>query len=389
MWVERKYSSLIKRIIRQFPVLILTGARQVGKTSLLRKLFPDIHYVALDIPAVAFQAEKSPEEFFMNNPPPLIIDEVQYAPSIFRYIKHLVDMDREPGKFLLTGSQNFKLMHNVAESLAGRCAVIEMMGLSFREVKAAFPEKTVREYLFKGGFPELHARETDAHIWFNSYLATYLERDVRNLSSVGSLTEFDRFLRCAASRCAKILSYSDMARDTGVAPNTIKNWLSIAVTSGQIFLLEPYYRNIGKRLVKAPKLYFSDTGLARFLLGIERIGSVADEPYAGHLFENLIVSEIKRIMNEEGKTIPMWFFRDTSNREVDIVIEKNGGFMLFECKTTENPTLEDARNMKYFEEIYGRKSVKAGYLVCNSPVKYKIKDDIFAININHLQEIIK
>ena len=239
---------------------------------MVRKLFPDFSYVSLDIPALVEQAERSPESFLNSYQAPLIIDEVQYASSIFRYIKILVDQDKRARRFILTGSQNFLLMQGVSNSLAGRCGVLNMQNLAFSELRRTFPSIDAEEYLFKGGFPELYSMpKIDPELWFAAYLSTYLERDVRNVLSVGSLRDFYRFLRAVAMRTGQMLSYSDLARDVGIAPNTAKKWISVLHASGLVILLEPYYRSLGKRLVKSPKLYMCDTGLAAFLMGFEKI----------------------------------------------------------------------------------------------------------------------
>ena len=247
MWIARNYDSTLKALFAQFPAVVVTGARQVGKTALVQHVFPDLNYVSLDLPAMAVQAEKNPEAFFREHGPPLIIDEIQYAPSLFRYLKTMIDADRKPGRFILTGSQIFPLMEGISESLAGRCGMLSVMNLSADELYSFKGEKAYKDNdpLFYGGYPELHARpELDRHFWYNAYLTTYLERDVRNILNVGSLRDFDRFLRAVAARTAQILSYSDLARDVGVAPNTAKKWISVLQASGQVILLEPYFRNV-------------------------------------------------------------------------------------------------------------------------------------------------
>src|SRR6267142_3830369 len=249
MWIPREVEPRLKRSARTRPVIVLTGARQTGKTSTFRRLFPGHAFVSLDLPTEAEQAEKEPARFLQRNPPPVIIDEVQYAPGLFRHLKAAVDAHRtRNGQFLLTGSQKFTLMSSVSESLAGRADIVELETLSLAEIQAALPKTTVETAVLRGGFPELYANpEIDLAAFYNSYLATYLERDVRSLANVGSLRDFERFLRACALRAGQILSYAELARDVGISPNTAKSWISVPEASQQVFLLEPYHRARTKR----------------------------------------------------------------------------------------------------------------------------------------------
>jgi len=377
MWIARKYQATLKDLFGQFPVVVLTGARQVGKTSLVRKVFPQASYVSLDVPARAAQAEKDPEAFLSENPEPLIIDEVQYAPSLFRHLKIRVDEKKRPGRFLLTGSQHFLLMQGVSESLAGRCGVLNMYNLSAAELGGKFVEE---EYLFKGGYPELYARpEIDPHFWYAAYLATYLERDVRNIVNVGSLRDFDRFLRAAAARTAQTLSYADIARDVGVAPNTAKKWVSVLEASGQIVLLEPYYKNLGKRLVKAPKLYFTDTGLAAFLMGFDRFDSLAKHPAIGALWESHVVMQVVRHFSSLGRKVPLWFWRTAQGEEVDLLIEQGGRFIAVEAKYAEQPGRGTCKGIAALEKMYGEGSVVRGLIASRTGQKHPLTKNVSAV----------
>ncbi len=257
---------------------MLSGARQAGKTSLVRHLFPQADYVTLDIPRDAETARLDPSGFLADRREPLIVDEVQYVPELPRYLKIAIDRDRRPGRFILTGSQDFSLMQGVSESLAGRCAVLSLPTLSLVEV---FHTATLQEtdaFCWRGGFPELWQRpDLDHDLWLGSYVATYLERDVRNSLKVGSLRDFDRFLRAAALRVGQLLSLAKLAHDVGITPNTpntAKSWLSILQASRLVILLEPYHRSPSKRLIKKPKLYFADSGLLIYLLGFTNWAAV-------------------------------------------------------------------------------------------------------------------
>jgi len=235
---------------------VFTGARQSGKASTFRRLFPNHEFVSLDLPTEAEQSEKEPNGFLHRHPPPVIIDEVQYAPGVFRYLKSAVDASRTRyGQFLLTSSQKFTLMNSISESLAGRADIVELETLSWAEIRAALPQTVLESVIVRGGFPELYANpDIDMVAFYNSDLATYLERDVRSLANVGSLRDFERFLRACALRSTNLLNKADLARDVGIAPSTANHWLSTLEASGQIMLLEPWFSNRTKSIVKSPKL---------------------------------------------------------------------------------------------------------------------------------------
>lgn len=380
MWITRKYEKTLKALSEQFPAVVVTGARQVGKTALVQKVFPDYTYVTLDIPAIAAQAEHHPEAFIKNHPEPLIIDEVQYAPSIFRYLKVAIDRNKNPGRFVLTGSQHFLLMQGVSESMAGRCGIINMLNLSSREIQDGVGAYSENDYLITGGYPELYAKpEIDFHFWCSSYLATYLERDVRNILNVGSLRDFDRFLRAVAIRTSQILSYSDLARDVGISPNTAKKWISVLEASGQIVLLEPYYRNLGKRLVKSPKLYMCDTGLAVFLMGFESFEALLNHPVIGAIWETHVVMQVIKHFQALGKNRPLWFWQTIHGAEVDLLIEQGGLFIAIEAKFSENPDVKTLKGIQALEKFYGDGSVTTGFIASRTENSFPLSEKVHAI----------
>jgi uncharacterized protein len=298
--------------------------------------------VSLDLPSVAEEAEESGERFLARHPPPTIIDEVQYAPGLFRYLKHAIDLRRdEPGQFLLTGSQRFSLMQGVTESLAGRVAIVELHSLSLAELERWSGEAADGDrfwaWLFSGGYPELHARGLDPTRFHADYVTTYLERDVRQLVNVRSLRDFDRFLRLCAIRTGQLVSLSSLAADVGISPNTVKSWLAVLEASGVIHLLEPYYRNLGKRLVKTPKLYFLDTGLACFLAGFRTPADLRGSALAGALFETQVLGQILRWYANRGEPPSLYFYRDHHGNEVDFVVPVGERLRLVEAKLAEDP----------------------------------------------------
>ena len=380
MWIRRKYELTLKRLFEQFPITVVTGARQVGKTSLVRKVFPYFSYVSLDVPSIAEQAEQNPATFLTSYEEPLIIDEVQYAPSLLRSLKVVVDKEKKPGRFVLTGSQNFLLMQGISESLAGRCGLLNMLNLSSSELRQHDESYHENEYLYKGGYPELYARpEIEPHFWYAAYLATYLERDVRNILNVGSLRDFDRFLRAAAVRTAQILSYSELARDVGITPNTVKQWISVLQASGQIFLLEPYHKNLGKRLIKSPKLYLCDTGLALFLMGFENWESVLRHPVVGAIWETHVIMQVVKHYFSQGKTLPLWFWRTVYGSEVDLLIERGGRFIAIEAKFTETPDSSSLKGIRDLRKFYGSENMISGLVASRTGNPYPLEAKIQAV----------
>ncbi len=338
MWFSRAIAPQVLAAARQFPALVLTGGRQTGKTSLLLHLFPQAAFASLDLPSAAQQAEEDGERFLAGFPEPLVLDEVQYAPGLFRYLKVAIDRRREGrGRFLMTGSQKFSLMQGIAESLAGRCAVLELDSLSASEIRSGLPEAELatEALLWRGGYPELwRDRDIDPRLFYASFTATYLERDVRLALRVGSLRDFERFLRACALRSGQLLNLSDLARDVGIAATTARDWLSVLEASGQMVLLEPYFNSPTKRLVKSPKLYLRDTGLLCFLLGLDRPSALAGSALFGAVWETFVLGQILRARAALGTAAQVYFWRDAHGVEVDFVIEHNGRVRLIEAKST-------------------------------------------------------
>jgi hypothetical protein len=363
-------------------VVVLTGARQTGKTSTFRRLFPNHAFVSLDLPTEAEQAEKEPGRFLQRHPPPVLIDEVQYAPGLFRHLKVAVDANRtRNGLFLLTGSQKFTLMKNVSESLAGRADIVELETLSFAEIRGALPKTGIETAIVRGGFPELYAnREIDSATFYNSYLATYLERDVRALTHVGSLRDFERFLRACALRSANLLNKADLARDVGIAPSTANQWLSMLEASGQAVLLEPWFSNRTKSIVKSPKLYITDTGLLCALLNIRSEEALRQSPAVGAVWETFVFAQLRARERRAGRTGSLFFWRDRT-REVDFVVDAGGQLELFEAKWTELPDAGDTVNLEFVRNVAGKSRVSSGAVVCRTPNSFPFQNGFRAIPV--------
>jgi len=336
MWIERDYSDKIREAVKTRPVILLTGIRQAGKSSLLKRLFKDAEYVTLDRIILAEEAEENPTIFLDRFKNQVIIDEIQYVPSLFRDLKKIVDENRTiKGKWILTGSQQFILMRHVSESLAGRVRILNLGTLSVRELQRTDLLKNKRDLLWKGGFPELWAENLNAKEFFDDYIQTYLERDLKQILNVTNLRDFRRFLSLLAIRVGQLLNYSEISKEVGVAVNTIKAWVNALEVSGLIVLLPPYYNNLGKRLIKAPKLYFSDNGLVNALLNIDSLDALEKSLHLGNIWENFVLSEHLKEGFVAGKDI--FYFRDTNGVEIDFVIENKGEVFLVEAKHSERP----------------------------------------------------
>jgi len=334
MWIGRLNTSKITKAVKQRPSVLLSGIRQVGKSSLLKKLFPKYEYVTLDRVTMAEEAENNPIKFLDRFKKNVIIDEVQYAPSLFRELKVRIDENRDvKGKWILTGSQQFVLMQNVSESLAGRVRILTLGSLNAKELNDSGLLKNRLDMLWKGGFPELWASKLDVEDFYDDYFQTYIERDLRQLLNVTNLADFRRFLSLLALRVGQLINYTEISKEVGVSLNTIKSWVATLEISGVISLLPPYYNNLGKRLIKSPKLYFSDTGLVSYLLNITSLKSLEKSPYFGSVWENFVLVEYLKEGLQVGKDL--FFYRDHNGVEIDFIVEIKGNTFLVEAKSSE------------------------------------------------------
>ncbi len=334
--IERDLSAELKKAARQFPSITLTGPRQSGKTTLCRALFPRHPYATLEATDVRSFARDDPRGFLAQFTEGAIIDEVQRVPDLLSYLQGVIDDEPAPGRWILTGSQNLSLLESVSQSLAGRTAVHHLLPLSRGEVVrfGRYPA-TLEETLLAGTYPRIFDRGLEPADWFRSYVATYLERDVRSINNVGDLTTFQRFVELCAGRTAQLVNYSSLAGDCGVSQPTAKAWLSILETSFLVFRLPAFHANIRKRLVKMPKLHFYDTGLVCWLLGIRTPGQLRSHPLRGAIFETWVASEIMKHRTNRGGLRGLGFYRDRNGAEVDLIIEQPSRRTLVEAKSTE------------------------------------------------------
>ena len=332
--IERRILPLAKKSLRGFPVVALTGPRQSGKTTLARSLAGDRGYASLEDPDTREFAAGDPRGFLAQFPDGAVLDEVQRCPSLFSYLQGAVDADRRMGRFILTGSQQFGLMEAITQSLAGRVAMLQLLPFSLPELQVAGKAPATVDELLSGGlFPPVHDRAVEPAAWLKSYVATYLERDVRQSLKVGDLAAFQRFLQLCAGRIGQLVNVSSLAADAGISRPTAEAWLSVLQASFLVFLVRPHFTNVSKRLIKSPKLYFCDPGLAAWLMGIREPAQVASHPLRGGLFENWVITELLKEQAARGEEPRVYFWRDKEGYEVDAVVEAGGTLHAIEIKS--------------------------------------------------------
>jgi len=344
-YIPRQIESELLLASKHFSGLILTGPRRAGKTTLLRKLFPKAQYYLLEDPDVIARLRADPRSFIEEIRPPAILDEIQNVPEILSYVRTQIDrLPNKKGQWLLTGSQESPLMKGATESMAGRAAVFHLLALSVLE--------TPKVSLLNGGFPEVLAHPSVSHTWFRSYIQTYLERDVRAISSIRDLATFRRFLSLLASRCGQILNRTDLAAPLGVTVPTISEWLNILEITSQIILVPPFYENFGKRLIKSPKLYFCDSGLACHLLGIESENMLNRSTFLGAVFEGFVASEIIKLQMNSGRSRQLYYFRDQQGLEVDFLVPwGDQKLILLEAKASRTVWPEIAESLSRLSKV--------------------------------------
>jgi len=378
-YLPRHLSATIQRALSTFGVVVVTGARQTGKTTLLREeLGGEFALTSLEDPDVRAAAQSDPRGFLGHHPPPRILDEIQHAPELLSYLKTEVDEARRPGRWVLTGSQSFPLMESVSQSLAGRAAVLHLHGLSAAELTGRPLASTARELLV-GGYPEprLHP-EVDLRLWMAGYLSTYLERDVRQLAQVGDLQVFEQFLRLCAARSSQLLNHAELARDVGVSPTTARRWIAVLEASGVLLRVRPYTTSPTKRLVKSPKLYPLDTGLAAFLTGHREADQLWQGPLRGALFEAAVLAEIVKAFTNVGDIPPLSFWRASDGLEVDFVLELAGRLHGFECKANATPMPRMADSLVKWRSLLGE-AVGSTWLVCDVAERRPVAPEVMAI----------
>jgi predicted AAA+ superfamily ATPase len=363
---------ILRSYARRFPVVTLTGPRQSGKTTLTREAFPRHAYVSLETPDERAFATEDPRGFLERFRKPVILDEAQRVPDLFSYIQTFVDADDRPGRYILTGSHNFLLMQSVSQSLAGRTAVLHLLPFSLAELEdrpllssdtiglglrnQPAPREHLWSRLFAGFYPRIHDRKLHPTDWLASYYRTYVERDVRSILKVGDLETFGRFVRLCAARTGQILNSSTLASDAGVTHPTAKSWLSVLEASFLILMLRPHYNNYGKRLIKSPKLYFIDTGLLCYLLGIRRPEDLEIHSLRGPIFESFVVSELHKNYVHRGETPQLYFWRTSDGHEVDVIVERGETLIPIEIKSGQTIAGDSFNGLMYWQNLAGKRA---------------------------------
>ena len=414
-YIKRAIEDIVLRSEKTFKSVLVTGARQTGKTEMIKHLFPDKKYVVLDDPFAEEQASKDPGTFMMLNPPPVILDEVQRVPNLFRYVKIECDASKSKGLFCLSGSQPLELMEKASESLSGRVAIIELSGLSQREIdkdsfsapflptlkylkeriKTAKKPKNIWERIHKGGYPELQDRSVDWGVFFSSYVKTYLERDVRKLTAVHDLNDFRRFMTAVAARTGQVLNCKNIADEIGKDQKTIKSWISILESTGIIYLLEPYTPSVLSRAIKTPKVYFRDTGLAAYLTRWLTPETLAAGAMSGAFFETYAISEILKSYSNRGIDYRycVSYYRGKDKKkvkkngetietecEIDLIIEENGVLYPVEIKQNSSPSADEASAFLILDKVSEKKR-GTGAMICSCPQPGTLRDNLLAIPV--------
>ena len=364
--IRRQAETVLLERAKAYPVVTVLGPRQSGKTTLCRIAFPDKPYVNLEQPDVREFAQQDPQAFLTQYPDGAVLDEIQNVPSLLSWIQVLTDSDPRAGRFVLTGSHQLQLSAQLTQSLAGRTAVIELLPLSLSELMSqnvSMPtDGAVEQWMLQGGYPRIHAQQMSPEVMLSDYFATYVERDVRQLINLRHLREFGQCVRLLAGRTGQLLNQSSLGNEVGVSSNTITQWLSILEASFVVFTLAPWSANLGKRLVKSPKVYFYDVGLACWLLGIKTVEQLQYHPLRGALFENLVVLEVMKAQRNQGLREPLYFFRDSNGLEVDLLLERAEGLVLVEIKASQTVAAPLFKGLRTVSALLGER-VKKQYLV--------------------------
>lgn len=378
MFLARQIEPVIRHLITQYPIVALTGPRQSGKTTLLQMMFPDYTYVSLENTDARLFAQDDPVGFLKRYPGKVIFDEVQRSPDLFSYLQTAVDTSRQMGQFILSGSQNFHLMAQITQTLAGRVALLKLLPLDMQELRTAgqLPEDW-RSLLPKGFYPAIYRQSLDPAVFYYNYLQTYVERDVTALLKVHDLRLFRNFLILCAARTGQLLNLANLAAECGISQPTAKSWISILESSYIIFLVQPYFENFSKRVVKTPKLYFYDTGLAAFLLGI-RSPDEMEATFVGAFFENMMVADLHKQNHHRYALKNFWFWRDSAGHEVDLLETRGRIFYAWEVKSTQTVLPQHLKGLDFFADLVGERLQKRILLYGGSETQERSKFDVQA-----------
>lgn len=378
---KRAITSRLLNLAGKFPVVTLTGPRQSGKTTLVKEAFPEKPYANLEDLEVRELATTDPKKFLMRFPNGAILDEIQQVPSLLSFIQPLVDEKDREGMFILTGSHQLELHQAISQSLAGRTALLNLLPMSLAELKESGFDLTLEQALLKGGYPRIYNKNLEPNSTYLDYIRTYMEKDLRQLIHIKDLVTFQRFLRLCVGRIGQILNYESLSNDVGVSSTTVKHWLSILEASFLIVQLPPYFENFGKRVIKSPKIYFTDVGIACALLGIETENQLTRDPLWGNLVENLIFLELAKYRYNQGKALNLFFFRDLQGKEVDFIFQRGHELVPIEAKAAYTFNKEFMTTLNYFQDL-AKERCPLGYVIYAGNQEQVI-GDVQLLNFKH------
>lgn len=356
---QRDAKQTLVPITKQFPVITIMGPRQSGKTTLVKEVYKGKPYFNLEEPDTRLLIEADPRRFFTQHPHGLILDEIQRSPQLLSYIQAIVDDQKEMGQFILTGSHQLALDEAVAQSLAGRTGLLELLPLSLNEMQKNKIDLALDDLLLSGGYPRIYNHPITPIAHFRTYVRTYVERDVRQVINVKNLDQFQRFMQLCAGRVGSVLNFESLANDVGISNPTIRAWISVLQASYLVHLLPPYFENFGKRVLKNPKIFFTDVGLVSYLLGIEQTKQMNRNPLRGHLFENLVILELMKTRMNQGLDPKLYYYRDHHHNEVDVIIQHGHELIPIEIKSSETFDPALLKNLKKYQSLVGDRCPKA------------------------------
>jgi len=377
MMIKREISKELKNLVDSYPVITITGPRQAGKTTLAKMEFPHYQYCNLENPETRQLAINDPNAFFDEFGSPLIIDEIQRVPELLSYIQTMVDEKNEKGMFILTGSQQLGLNQAITQSLAGRTALLHLLPFTINELNSAGIKQKRDEYIYKGFLPRIYKDNLEPTRAYRNYFQTYVERDLRQMINLKDLLQFENFLKLLAGRTGQLINLNSISNDVGVSGTTLQGWLSVLEASFIIFRLHPYFENFGKRIIKSPKIYFTEIGLVTYLLGIEDINQVSRDPLIGNLFENLVVMEAVKARLNKGLDPNLFFYRDSNRNEVDLIFKRSRELIPIEIKSAKTLNKNFLKGINYFRNISPQ--AEAGYLIYSG----QLTPDIGPIKVKH------
>lgn len=355
--IKREIQAKLLTLSKQFPVVAVVGPRQSGKTTLVKMTFEDKSFQNLEEPDTRLFAQNDPRSFLSSSKSGLIIDEAQRVPDLFSYIQSIVDENKAPGSFIITGSHNFLMQEKISQTLAGRVAILTLLPFSLNEIRSEDTVEDFSTYIFKGFYPPIYDRKIEPSDWYPNYIRTYLDRDVRLIKNIPDLNSFTLFVKLCAGRIGQLINLSSLAVEAGISVNTAKSWLSVLEASYIIYRLEPHFQNFNKRLVKMPKLYFYDTGLACSLLGLENVDQISTHYLVGSLFENLVLSDLIKYKMNHSLNYNFYFWRDKLGREVDCLIESGLEKIILEIKSGKTINEDFFNGLKFYKELAGEKNI--------------------------------